>query len=79
MNLNIDSVVASQSIVEDYKRYLRSLLPIADADLSFALTKTVYESKTLTKGPYLEATPAFVRSHTLEDLIVEGKNSQKCQ
>ena len=72
MNLNIDSVVASQSVVEDYKRYLRSLLPIADADLSFALTKTVYESKTLTKGPYLEATPAFVRSHTLEDLIVEG-------
>jgi len=77
LSQNIDSIFASEQIVEDYKRYLRSLLPISDEHLSKSLTEVIQDSKSLTKGPYLEATPAFVRSQTLEDLISEGVLPEK--
>ena len=71
-NLNIDSLKASQQIALDYKRYLRSLLPIADSTLGNALTETLKATSSLIKGPYLEATPPFIRSATLRELIQEG-------
>lgn len=70
--LNIDSLEASSQITLDYKRYLRSLLPISDPILGNALTEVLKKTHSLVKGPYLEATPPFVRSSSLRELIEDG-------
>lgn len=70
--LNIDSLEASAQIALDYKRYLRSLLPISDPTLGNALTEVLEKTHSLVKGPYLEATPPFIRSSSLRELIQDG-------
>ena len=67
-----DPIHASSDIVGDYHRYLRSLLPLADEQLSQALDRAITSEATLAQGPLLESTPAYVRGRTLGDLIDEG-------
>lgn len=72
MTPTLDPLAASDRIVAGYRRYLRSLLPLRDARLADALHTAIDSSPTLTKGPLLEATPAYAPGATLADLVREG-------
>lgn len=67
-----DPISASSSIIGDYQRYLRSLLPLDDVNLSNALDRAITSEATLHRGPILESTPAYVRGSSINDLIDEG-------
>jgi len=67
-----DPIETSSTIVSDYHRYLRSLLPLGDSRLSDSLDRAISSEATLDRGPILESTPAYVRGKTLEQLIAEG-------
>jgi len=67
-----DPISASSSILGDYHRYLRSLLPLDDVHLSNALDRAIRSEATLHRGPILESTPAYVRGISIADLIDEG-------
>jgi ribosomal protein L40E len=69
---NLNPIETSHSISREYRRYLNSLLPISDPKLAKALTTAIAETPTLTRGPYLEATPPHSAGASLRDLITEG-------
>ena len=69
---NLKPVVASEQVTADYRRYLRSLLPIRDEVLANALDHKLATSPLLVKGPMLESTPAYLRAGSLADLIDDG-------
>ena len=64
----LDAMSAATRISDDYQRYLRSLIPISDPHIKAALD-TELSTDALVKGPMLEATPAYLRSHSLAHLI----------
>jgi len=68
----LDPLRTSELIVANYRRYLRSLLPVRDPLIAEALRSEITNSPLLSKGPLLEATPPYEKSVTLEDLIEEG-------
>lgn len=72
MALQLDPIVTSAAISSDYRRYLNSLLPLRDGPLATALTNCINETKLLTKGPYLEATPPYSTGASLQTLIDGG-------
>ncbi|MFO7250930.1 MAG: hypothetical protein DIU60_009290, partial [Actinomycetes bacterium] len=65
----MDALKTSELITDTYRRYLRSILPIRDAEIAQALTAAINESPMLTKGPLLEATPPYATGATLRRLI----------
>jgi hypothetical protein len=67
-----DPLSTSTEIVEGYRRYLRSLLPLRDPQLASALDASIDTSPLLSKGPLLEATPAYATGATIRDLVAEG-------
>lgn len=68
----MDPFAASDHIVDSYRRYLGSLVPVRDAPLAEALQSTISSTDGLAKGPYLEATPPYMRGESLQSLIDEG-------
>ncbi|HEV2635907.1 MAG TPA: DEAD/DEAH box helicase [Actinocrinis sp.] len=68
----MDPLATSDLITSTYRRYLRSLLPVRDPAIAAALTAEIHASALLTKGPLLEATPAYRTGATLRELIIEG-------
>ncbi|WP_261720067.1 DEAD/DEAH box helicase [Streptomyces sp. FZ201] len=69
---SLDPLATSLLISDTYRRYLRSLLPLREPRLAEALAQAVDTSPLLTKGPLLEATPAYAQGATLDELIAEG-------
>jgi ATP-dependent helicase YprA (DUF1998 family) len=69
---SLDPLATSALINDTYRRYLRSLLPLREPGLAEALAHAIDTSPLLTKGPLLEATPAYAPGATLNDLIAEG-------
>ncbi|MFF3837499.1 DEAD/DEAH box helicase [Streptomyces sp. NPDC001930] len=69
---SLDPLATSVLISETYRRYLRSLLPLREPGLAEALSHAINTSPLLTKGPLLEATPAYAPGATLNELIGEG-------
>jgi rubrerythrin len=67
-----DPLSASTEIVEGYRRYLRSLLPLRDPALAAALDDAIDTSPLLSKGPLLEASPAYATGATVRELVDEG-------
>ncbi|GEL18378.1 DEAD/DEAH box helicase [Pseudonocardia asaccharolytica] len=67
-----DPLSTSTEIVEAYRRYLRSLLPLRDPQLAAALDEAIDSSPLLSKGPLLEASPAYAPGTTIRQLIDEG-------
>ncbi len=63
---------ASESIISDYQRYLKSLLPLGESRLNDSLNTAIDMQSALFRGPFLEATPAYVRGASIRDLIHEG-------
>jgi ATP-dependent helicase YprA (DUF1998 family) len=72
MTDRFDPLATSQLIIEGYRRYLRSLLPVRDPKIATALDYQITNSGLLTKGPLLEATPPYEHGATLDTLIREG-------
>ncbi|MEE2038753.1 DEAD/DEAH box helicase [Nocardiopsis sp. CT-R113] len=72
MTSQIDPIDVSTMISGAYRRYLRSLLPLRDPVLAEALHEQIAESPLLSKGPLLEATPAYETGRTPRELIAEG-------
>ncbi|MFK4100420.1 DEAD/DEAH box helicase [Streptomyces sp. NPDC019531] len=69
---SLDPLDTSVLISDTYRRYLRSLLPLREPRLAEALAHAIDTSPLLTKGPLLEATPAYAPGATLDELIGEG-------
>lgn len=69
---NVDPIAASEGLRESYTRYLSTLLPLTDQRLKAALTARLREKDVLSKGPFLESTPAFESGASISDLIAEG-------
>ena len=65
-----DPVKLSEQIGEHYRSYLEATFYFRDPELRAAFRKALGESK-LTQGPFLEATPAFLRTVTPRQLISE--------
>jgi len=59
MPARLDPLRTSDAIVETYRRYLRSLVPVRHPGIAEALDREVGTSGLLTKGPFLEATPPY--------------------
>lgn len=74
MTTAIDPVAVAATVSSAYRRYLRSLVAPNDAAIATALHRAIEAEATqqLVKGPYLEATPPFVKGATPADLIGEG-------
>lgn len=72
MTPTLEPLVASERIVAGYRRYLRSLLPLRDPALAFALDHAIDTSPLLTKGPLVEATPAYAPGATIRELVADG-------
>ena len=72
MTSQIDPIDVSAMISDGYRRYLRSLLPLRDPALAGALAEQITSSPLLSKGPLLEATPAYETGRTPRELITEG-------
>ncbi len=72
MTQRIDPILASSQIDSEYRRYLRSLVSAKDRALAEELDREIADTSTLSKGPYLEASPAYTKGASLRDLIGEG-------
>ncbi|WP_283138126.1 DEAD/DEAH box helicase [Rhizohabitans arisaemae] len=72
MGHTLDPLETGHLIVEGYRRYLRSLLPVRDPRIAEALSAEITRNPALTKGPLLEATPRYAAGATLRTLIAEG-------
>ncbi len=71
MTTSFDPLATSNLIVEGYRRYLKSLLPVRDPGIATALDHEIAHSQ-LTKGPLLEAVPPYEHGATLANLVAEG-------
>ena len=71
MTSTFDPLATSELIIDGYRRYLKSLLPVRDARIAAALEKEISGSL-LTKGPLLESAPPYAHSATLADLVACG-------
>lgn len=70
----IDPIEVSGLVEAAYRRYLRSLIAPNDPGIARALDTAIKDeaSSTLIKGPYLEATPPYVRGASASELIASG-------
>lgn len=68
----IDPIATSDGIVETYRRYLGSLLPLRDEQILAQVDTRLAEAGTVFQGPLLEMTPPFVAGASLQQLVDEG-------
>lgn len=73
MTNSIDPITVSTKVENAYRRYLRSLIVPNEPSVARALEKAITDeaSSSLVKGPYLEATPPYVRGASVNTLIDE--------
>lgn len=75
----IDPIAVSEAIKDSYRRYLASLLAPSDPSIAQALQDQVAnigrDHGMMTKGPFLEITPAYKQAQSSRELIAEGKLS----
>lgn len=74
MTQQIDPISVSREVEEAYHRYLRSLMVPNDPSIAQALDYAIKDeaSSQLVKGPYLEATPPYMRGASSNELIAAG-------
>lgn len=66
------AISTAEAIDRSYRQYLQSLMPVRDPLLGEALITAIAGSENLARGPFLESTPPYSQSLTLEDLVKEG-------
>ncbi|GAB3690712.1 DEAD/DEAH box helicase [Corynebacterium nasicanis] len=69
---NIDPVAASDSIIRDYRRYLKTMLRPSNSRIAQEFHRAVDEAPNLNKGPILQLTPPYAPGATAEELIQQG-------
>lgn len=67
----LDPLQATERLHQSYSRYLKTLYPINDEELSGQFSRLLSDEKLLIKGPYLEATPPYRQGRSIQDLISE--------
>lgn len=72
MPSRLDPLAASDTVTDTYHRYVQTFVDVRDEQLSHAFHEAVAEGEKLTKGPLLEATPAYAQGCTPRELIAEG-------
>ena len=70
--MSLDPLRTTDSIKEAYLRYLTTTFPLSNTVLAKQFQQQLSEKDHFVKGPFLEATPPFQASHSLNDLIDEG-------
>jgi superfamily II DNA or RNA helicase len=68
----LDPLRASDLIIDVYRRYLGSLMPVRDQPIAAALAGALGSSTLLTKGPLLEAVPPYATGKSLAQLVEHG-------
>ncbi len=68
----LDPLKTAASIREHYLRYLSTTFHLRNRDLQAELARTLQSEIQLTKGPYLEVAPPYVRGRSVRDLIGAG-------
>lgn len=68
---NIDPVAASESISQDYRRYLKTMLRPSHETIAKEFNRAVDEAPNLTRGPILQLTPPYAPGSTAQELIRE--------
>ena len=74
MTKPINPIAASNKVKDAYRRYLSSLIVPNEPGIARALDGAIRAeaSSGLVRGPYLEATPPYVRAGSPRDLISDG-------
>lgn len=68
----LDPLVASEQIREDYLRYVQTAFPMKDPLLRDAFRHLIRRPGFLVKGPYLEGTPPLRPARSIRQLIADG-------
>ena len=72
MNTRLDPLAASDQITQAYQRYVKTFVDVRDPSLAAAFGRAVDHGNKLSKGPLLEATPAYAPGATLSELVNTG-------
>lgn len=67
MSFNV--IEASKKIVNQYKRYLKTIFDIADPEYKSLFLEQLEYADPFSKGPYLDVTDSFVKGKTVKELI----------
>lgn len=67
-----DPIQTSRRIEQSYRDYLATTIHFDDADYQAQLEEILAAPRFLSKGPFLEATPPYVKGQTLRQLVNEG-------
>lgn len=70
--MKFSPIKASESITEKYKRYLRTIFEIADADYAKQFEQEISAKDILAKGPFLDVVDSFKKGKSPNELIREG-------
>lgn len=70
MSFNI--IEASNRITNKYKRYLKTMFDIKDPEYKEIFERRLEESKSFSKGPYLDVTNSFSKGRSIPQLIQDG-------
>jgi|BioPla2DNA2_1021312.scaffolds.fasta_scaffold11179_2 ATP-dependent helicase YprA (DUF1998 family) len=70
--MSFEPVIASNNIVEKYKRYLKTIFDISDENYRKQFVKELENQNTFAAGPYLDVTDSFVKGKSIMNLIDEG-------
>jgi hypothetical protein len=68
----LDPLKATHEIADDYRRYLASTFSPRTPRFREEFVEALNHGITLTKGPYLQASPPFVEGASVADLVREG-------
>ncbi len=70
--MSLKPIETSEQIKKSYINYLRTSYELKDFELQSQYERELKTTNKLVKGPYVEATPPFKNSLTLNQLITEG-------
>jgi len=68
----IDPLLVSQRIREDYERYVETAFPMKNESLRHQFREMLRRRDFLVRGPYLEATPPFENGRSIRELAEAG-------
>ena len=72
----LNALETCRRIEADYRRYLRSTLPLRRPDLRRQFAERLEYDFRVAKGPYLQASPPYVAGRSVAELVDEGLLSE---
>jgi ATP-dependent helicase YprA (DUF1998 family) len=71
-NSQIDPLLVSECIREDYERYIETAFPIKGHSLRQQFRELLRRKDFLVRGPYIEATPPFKKGLSINEMVAGG-------